>query len=84
MMDVTSLRDEWTVGGPKSPMWESEREAWSEDESVSSGGFREGNVCNDALHVVGLYGPGDKINLSLQDWEYAKVALSCHMTCYAR
>ena len=38
----------------KSPVWESEGEAWSEDESVSSGGSREGNVCNDALHVIGL------------------------------
>ena len=35
-------------------MCESEGEAWSEDESVSSGGSREGNVCNDALHVIGV------------------------------
>ena len=34
-------------------------------------------MCNEALHVIGLYGPGDKISLFLQDWE--KVALSCHM-----
>ena len=67
------------MGCPKSPMWESEGEAWSEDESVSSGGSREGNVCNGALHVIGLCGPGDKISLFLQDWELAKVALSCHM-----
>ena len=60
-------------------MWESEGEAWSEDENVSSSGSREGNVCNDALHVIGLYGPGDKISLFLQDWELAKVACSCHM-----
>ena len=40
---------------------------------------REGNVCNDALHVIGLCGPGDKISQFLQDWELAKVALSCHM-----
>ena len=39
---------------------------------------RKGNMCNDALHVVGLHGPGDKISLFLQDWELAKVALSCH------
>ena len=37
---------------------------------------REGNVFNDALHVIGLYGPGNKISLFLQDWELAKVALS--------
>ena len=30
-------------------------------------GSREGNVCNDALHVVGLHGPGDKISLFLQE-----------------
>ena len=40
---------------------------------------REGNVCNDALHVTRLQGSGDKISLFLQDWELAKVALSCHM-----
>ena len=53
-------------------MWESEGGAWSEPS-------REGNVCNDALHVVGLRGPGDKISLFLQDWELAKVAPCCHM-----
>ena len=38
-----------------------------------------GNVCNDALRVIGLYGPGGKISLFLQDRELAKVAFSCHM-----
>ena len=76
---VPGLEDEWEIGCPKSPMWESEGEAWSEDESVSSSGSREDNVCNDPLHVIGLYGPGDKISLFLQDWELAKVALRCHM-----
>ena len=46
-------------------MWESEGEAWSEDESVSSSDSREGNECNDALHVIGLYGPRDKVSLFL-------------------
>ena len=59
-------------------MCESEGEASSEDDSVSSTS-RESNMCNDALHVVGLHGPGDKISLFLKDWELAKVALSCHM-----
>ena len=61
----------------KSPMWESGDEASSEDESVSSNGSREGNVGNDALHVIGLY--GEKISLFLKDWDVAKVASSCHM-----
>ena len=34
---------------------------------------------NNALHVIGLYGLGDKISLFLKDWELAKAALSCHM-----
>ena len=57
----------------------SEDEAWSEDESVSSSLSREDNVCNGVLHVIGLYGPGDKVSLFLDDWELAKVALSCHI-----
>ena len=76
---VSELGEEWKMGCPKSPMWESEGEAWSEDEDASSSVSREGNVCNDALHVVGLHGPGDKISLFLQDLELTKVALSCHM-----
>ena len=55
--------DEW-MGCPKSPMWESEGEAWSDDEGVSSGGSREGNVSKDVLDVIGLHGLGGKISLS--------------------
>ena len=44
-----------------------------------SSGSREGNMCNNALHVIGMYGPGDKISLFSEDWELAKVALSCHI-----
>ena len=36
-------------------------------------------MCNEALHVTGLFGPGDKISLFLKAWELAKVALSCRM-----
>ena len=75
-MDFKSLSwgEEWKMGCQKSPMWESEGGAWSEDESVSSSGAREGNVGNDALHVIGLHGPDGKISLFLKD-----MALSCHM-----
>ena len=37
------------------------------------------NVSNEALYVIGLHGSGDKISRYLQDWEVAKVALSCHI-----
>ena len=56
---VPGLGDEWKMGCPKGPMWESEGEAWSEDEDVSSGGSHEGNMFYEALHV------GDKISLFL-------------------
>ena len=39
--------------------------AWSEDESVLLSVSRENDVCNCALHVIGLYGSGDKVSLSL-------------------
>ena len=47
--------------------------------SVSSSSSDENNVGNDALFVIGLHGSGDTIALFLQDWEVAKVALSCHI-----
>ena len=34
-------------------------------------------MCNETLHLVGLYGLGDKV--ALKDRELARVALSCHM-----
>ena len=37
------------------------------------------NVSNEALYVIGLRGSGEKISRYLQDWEVAKVALSCHV-----
>ena len=40
---------------------------------------RENNVCNGALHVIGLCGRGDMVSLFLKDWELAWVALSCHI-----
>ena len=46
---------------------------------MSSSGSCEGTVSNEALDVIGVHGPGDKITLFLKDWELAKVALSCHM-----
>ena len=48
------LGDEWKVGCPKSPMWKSEGEAWSEDERVSSSGTRDGNVGNRRHEEVRL------------------------------
>ena len=74
-----SWRKNGKMDCPKSPMWESEGEAWSEDQSVSSTASCKSNMCIDALLVVGLRGPGDRISLFFKDLELAKVALSCHV-----
>ena len=58
--------DEWEMGCPKSPMWVSGDEARSGHESASSYDSREGNVGNDAFHVIGLYGLRDQISLFLE------------------
>ena len=53
---------------------------WSDSGSpVSSSSSSEDNVGIDALYVIGLHGSGDTIALFLQDWEVAKVSLSCHV-----
>ena len=67
------------MGCPESPIWESAGEAWSEDESKSSSDSPEDNVCNEALHIIGLHGSGDKVSLFLKDWEFAGVVVSCYM-----
>ena len=76
---VPELVDEWKMGCPKSPKWESEGEAWSGYESVSSTASHKGDMCNDALHVIGLHGSGGKIFLFLQNWEFTKVAPNCRV-----
>ena len=58
------------------PEFKGECEA-SEDEQADSSS--ENNVGSGALFVIGLHGSGDAIALFLQDWEVAKVALSCHI-----
>ena len=58
------------------PELKDESEA-SKDEQADSA--KENNVGNDELFVIGLYRSGDAIALFLQDWEAAKVALSCHI-----
>ena len=48
-------------------------------ESVFSIGFREHNVGNLALHVVGLNGSGDKVCLFLEDWKLTRAAFRCNI-----
>ena len=58
-----------------------EEDSWrmDSDSSFSSSSPSENNMINGALFVIGLHGSGDAIAYFLQDWEVAKVALSCHI-----
>ena len=65
------------VDGFLFPELKDESEASRDEQAGSS---RENNVGNGALFVIGLHRSGDTIALFLQDWEVAKVALSCHIS----
>ena len=49
---VPGLEDEWKVGCPKSPVWEGEGEAWSEDGDASSSGLSEANLASCQLRCT--------------------------------
>ena len=73
-------RKRWRqMGSPKSPRWESEGKAWSEDEGASTNASREGNVCMRC--TSGCMGPMTRslCFFSCRIWELAKVAQRCHM-----
>ena len=53
--------------------------AAGEDAESSSSEQREHNVESLALNVMGQDQSGGKIPLFLEDWELARVALSCHI-----
>ena len=65
--------------GPETLLRESVAEALSENESLSTISFRQNNVCNIALQIIGLDGSDDKMALFFKDRELAKVALSRHI-----
>ena len=46
---------------------------------ASSTRFHEHNVGNVALQIIATFGSGERIDLFLEDWEIAKVGLSCHI-----
>ena len=48
-------------------------------DSFSSSSSSENNVGNGAQFVIGLHGSGAATAHFLQQWEVAKVALSCHV-----
>ena len=50
------------------------------DESEALEDDQTDNVSNEVSYVIGLHGSGDKVSHFLQDWEVAKVALSCQKT----
>ena len=58
-----------------------EENSWQSDSgsSFSSSSSSENNMDYDALFVIGLHASGDTTAHFPQDWEVAKVALSCHI-----
>ena len=85
-VQVPGLGEEWKFGCPKSPLWESEGEAWSEDDGASSSASREGNVCNDALRTSsGCMGLATRSLFSCRigSWQRHK-AVTWPWTCCAR
>ena len=73
------LGDMWRYGCPKSPDWDGNVELWTESEGTSSSGQCEHNVESLALNVMRQDQSGENISLFLEDWELARVALSCHI-----
>ena len=65
-----------------------EEDSWRTDSgsSFSSSSSSENNLGDGALFVIGLRGSGDTSALFLDDWEVAKVAMSCFYpwTCCAK
>ena len=79
---VVSLLIQETCGDMvalKARIGDSDGESWSESEGLSSFDFREHNVESLSLHVIGLSWSGENVSLFLEDWEPARVALSCHV-----
>ena len=58
----------------KSQSWKGECEVSEDEQADISSGNIVGNV---AMFIIVLHGSGDAIALFLQDWEVAKVGLSC-------
>ena len=69
----SALGEMWRYGCPKSPA-----DSWIESDGASSA-FREHNVVSLAWHVIGLNWSVEKVSLFLEDWELARVVLSCHV-----
>ena len=59
--------------------WDSDVNSRTESEGLSSSDSREHNVESLALSIFGQNWSGEKISLFLENWELARVALSCNV-----
>ena len=73
------LGDMWRYGYPKSLDWDGNVGLWPESEGTSSSEQCEHNVGSLALNVLVQDQSGEKTSPFLEDWELARVALSCHV-----
>ena len=83
---VPELVDEWKMGCPKSPVWESGQAKLGRKTRVClpSGISQKATWATMSCTSSGCMGPGDKISLCLQNWELAKVAPNFHMALDVR
>ena len=70
--------DMWRYGCPESTR-DSDVESWTESEGASSSEQCQHNVESVALNVLGQDQSSEEISLFLEDWELARVTLSCRI-----
>ena len=78
-LHMVAEEDMWRYECPKNPDWNSDVGVWTRSEGTSSSEMYEHNVESLALEVIGQNWSGEMVSLFLEDWELARVALSCHL-----
>ena len=71
--------DRERYGRPKSADLDDDVESWTESGGASSSEQCEYNMESSSLRVMVQDQSGEKVCLFLEDWELARVALSCHI-----
>ena len=71
------LGNRWRYVGPRNPLWKGDVGGWTESECTSSCEVYEHNAESLALEVIGQDWSGEVASLFLEEWELARVALSC-------
>ena len=73
------LGDAWRNGCPRSPEWDSDVDVWTQGECTPRCDVYDHNNECRALEVIGQDWSSEVVAPFLDDWEFARVALSCPM-----